>query len=302
MVVNRPRHSSRTGARSISTSWIAGASQPQSPKTAHPRIPGAFRGRNHLIPSLCTVPSTRGTTALIDTTLAAKQRAAKVAAALVEEGMLVGLGSGSTAGLVVRALGDRIADEGLGFVAVPTSVATAELAHEKKIILRELDDVDRLDLNLDGADEVDSSFRMIKGRGGALLREKLVASVARRRVTVITLEKRVERLGQSAPIPVEVSAVGWRHVALRLRELGAETVPRLRPDGTPFVTDGGNRIIDCWFPPSDDLSRIDCLLQKTVGVFETGLFLNLCDVLIVGHSDRVEVIEQAGRADRSSWS
>jgi ribose 5-phosphate isomerase A len=215
--------------------------------------------------------------------------------------MTVGLGSGSTATLIVRALGDRAADEGLRFIAVATSVATAGLAHGLRITLRELDDVEFLDLNLDGADEVDPQFRLTKGRGGALLREKLVASAARRRATVITPEKRVARLGESSPIPVEVSPIGLHHTERRLRELGpTKTALRLRADGTPFTTDGGNRIIDCWFPPVDDPARLDGLLGKIVGVFETGLFIGLCDVLIVGHEARAEIIENDTNRSPSS--
>jgi ribose 5-phosphate isomerase A len=229
-------------------------------------------------------------------TQTAKAAAAKAAAAMVETGMAVGLGSGSTAALVVQALGERVADEGLKIVGVPTSVATAELANSLSIPLRHLDDLEALDLNLDGADEVDPEFRMIKGRGGALLREKLVASVARRRVTVVTSEKRVARLGDAAPIPVEVSSIGTRHIERRLQSLGARTALRLRPDGSLYQTDNGNRIIDCWFASPVDPDRAEAALKQIVGVFETGLFVNLCDVLIVGYPDRVERLERHARA------
>jgi len=232
-----------------------------------------------------------------ETTLA-KELAATAAAALVRDGMTVGLGSGSTAALVVRALGERIALEGIRILGVPTSVGTATLAKSFSIPLRELDDVETLDINLDGADEVDAHFRMIKGRGGALLREKLVASSAKWRVTVITPAKRVVRLGESAPVPVEVSPVGTRHVESRLRELGAQTLLRLRPDSQPFLTDGGNKIIDCRLPTLDDPAELDARLKQTVGVFETGLFVNLCDLLVVGHADHVEQIESHVRTDQ----
>jgi ribose 5-phosphate isomerase A len=224
-----------------------------------------------------------------------KVYAAKAAAALVETGMAVGIGTGSTAALVVRALGERVAVEGLQFFGIPTSVATAELASSLKIRLRELDDVDRVDLSIDGADEIDPEFRMIKGRGGALLREKIVASFAGLRVTVITPEKRVARLGKSAAVPVEVSPVGIRHLTHRLSALGADAMIRLKPDGTPYVTDGGNMIVDCRFTGIDDPDRLDAALKQTVGVFETGLFIGLCDFLIVGHPDRVETIEASAR-------
>ena len=221
----------------------------------------------------------------------AKQNAAKAAADLVQSGMAVGLGSGTTAALVVRAISDRIAAEGLKIIGVPTSVATAELASALSIPLRQLDDIESLDINLDGADEVDSQFRMIKGRGGAFLREKIVASVARRRVTVITPEKQVTQLGLLAPIPVEISRIGPHHIERRIRDLGALTTLRANPDGSPYITDGGNLILDCHFQAGNDPALVDSLLKQTVGVFETGIFLNLCDLLIVGHENRVELLE-----------
>ena len=179
-----------------------------------------------------------------------KLRAALAAAALVESGMVVGLGSGSTSALMVRRLGERVEREGLKIIAVATSVATAELARGLKIPLRDLDDVDALDINLDGADEIDPQFRMIKGRGGACLREKIVACASNHRVTMITADKRVDRLGMTVPIPVEVSSFGVKHTERRLQQLGAATTIRRRADGSPTVTDGGNEIIDCHLPPS----------------------------------------------------
>ncbi len=220
----------------------------------------------------------------------AKRLAAKAAADLVENGMTVGLGSGTTAALVLQALGERIATEGLRFVGVPTSVATAELASAMHIPLKELDDLDTLDLNIDGADEIDPQFQMIKGRGGALLREKIVVSAAARRITVITADKRVPRLGLSAAVPIEVSPIGVRHLTARLRALGASPSVRLSADGSRYVTDGGNLIVDCQFASIEDPARLDAALQQTVGVFETGLFIGLCDLLIVGHHDRVEQV------------
>lgn len=229
----------------------------------------------------------------------AKLRAANAAADLVEDGMTIGLGSGTTAALVVRALGLRMVSEGLRFVGVPTSDATADLARKVGIPLRDLDDVDTLDLNLDGADEIDPEFQMIKGRGGALLREKIVVSYARRRVTVVTAEKRVPRLGSKAPIPVEVSPFGTRHVASRVRELGAEPSLRLQSNGSPYLTDGGNKILDCAFPPIEDAARLNRSIREIVGVFETGIFVDLCDVLIVGYPDRVERLDCPPRSGKS---
>ena len=210
--------------------------------------------------------------------------------------MIVGLGSGSTATLMIRRLGERVAEEGLAFVGVPTSVATAELARDLGITLRDVDDVPSVDLNIDGADEVDSEYRMIKGRGGALLREKLVACVARRRVTIVSPEKIVPRLGIDSPIPVEVSRLGWRHVEQRLKKLGAATSLRRTPEGMMFITDGGNVIIDCRFSALADPETLEAGLKAVVGVFETGLFLGLCDVLVVGRAEGAErIVTQARR-------
>jgi ribose 5-phosphate isomerase A len=225
------------------------------------------------------------------TTDSAKGRAAEAGANLVESGMIVGLGSGSTAALMVRHLAGRVEHEGLQIIGVPTSAATAELARELKIPLRDLDEIAVLDLNLDGADEIDPQFRMIKGLGGALLREKIVACASARRVTMITEEKRVERLGQSVPIPLEVSSFGVEHTQRRLQRLGARTAIRRLANGSLVRTDGGNLIIDCWFPAIADPCALDQRLQCLAGVLETGLFIDLCDTLIVGTSHGVEAIE-----------
>ncbi len=225
-----------------------------------------------------------------------KLRVSRAGAALVESGMVVGLGSGSTAALMVRRLAERIADEALEVIGVATSEATASLARALGIRLRELDEVTALDINLDGADEIDSRFQMIKGRGGALLREKLVASVSSHRVTMITDDKRVDRLGQTAPVPVEVSSVGVVHTERRLRELGAITSRRKGPDGLPFFTDGGNEIIDCRFAVIDDPGVLDRELRCVVGVLETGLFIGLCDTLIVGTNHGVVRVQAPPRS------
>ena len=218
-----------------------------------------------------------------------KRSAAKVAAGLVESGMTVGLGSGTTAAEVVRCLAERVRDEGLKLIGVPTSSATATLARELGIELRDLDDVEALDLNLDGADEVDPDYRLLKGHGGALLREKIVASAARRRVNVVTAEKLVTRLGSTMPVPVEVSHFGLAHTERRLKDLGAETAVRRGDKGQMYVTDGGNVIIDCRFPPIDDPRALDLQLHGVVGVFETGIFVDLCDEVVVAGAAGVTI-------------
>ncbi len=222
----------------------------------------------------------------------AKYQAAHAAAALVQSGMTVGLGSGSTSSLVIRCLGERVQREGLSIVGTASSEASFELARSVGIQLIDLDRLPSLDVDLDGADEVDPEFRMIKGRGGALLREKIVASAARRRVIAVIADKLVPRLGTKSPVPVEVSTFGLSHIEGRIRDLGATTVIRLQSSGNSFATDGGNAIVDCTFAPIEDADSLDHALRQIVGVFETGLFLNLCDLLIVGHPDRVEILEK----------
>jgi ribose 5-phosphate isomerase A len=221
----------------------------------------------------------------------AKDRVARAGAELVRDGMIVGLGSGSTAALMVRHLADRIAAEDLSIVGVPTSGATAELARSLGIALRDLDEVERLDISLDGADEIDGRFRMIKGRGGALLREKIVACASARRVTLVTAEKRVDRLGRTMPVPVEVSTFGLLHTERRIRAFAAATTIRRTTAGGLVITDGGNAIVDCHFDDLSDPAAIDGRLQDLAGVLDTGLFVGLCDTLIVGDDGGVEVIE-----------
>ena len=220
-----------------------------------------------------------------------KRRAAKAAASLIEDGMNVGLGSGSTAAAMVEFLAARVVEERLRIVTVATSLATAQLASSLGIPLRELDDLATLDLNLDGADEIDPQYRMIKGRGGALLREKIVASASSRKVTMITADKRVARLGERVPVPVEVSAFGIRHTERHLRNLGASTSVRKAADGSVYATDGGNAIIDCRFAGPLDPDLLDSQLQRLAGVLDTGLFIGMCDVLIVANASGVETIE-----------
>jgi ribose 5-phosphate isomerase A len=228
-----------------------------------------------------------------------KSRAAVAAAALVSDGMIVGLGSGTTAAILVERLGERIKQEGLKITAVSTSDETTRLATKAGILVRELDSIPALDINLDGADEIDDRFRMIKGRGGALLREKIVAFAANHRVTMVAAEKRVERLGLHYPVPVEVSSIGLKHTARRLQDFGCSTAIRLAGDGSPFTTDGGNQIVDCRFSSIDDPESLDSRIQSIPGVLETGLFIGLCDTLIVGTDSGAERIDASSRAPQT---
>lgn len=211
-----------------------------------------------------------------------KAVAARRAADEVRDGMVVGLGTGSTAALLVACLGERLR-EGLRFSGVPTSRATAAQARALGIPLTDLDAHPEIDIDIDGADEVDPGRDLVKGLGGALLREKIVASAARRLVIVVDEGKLVSRLGERAPVPVEVVPFGWRRTAEGLRRLGAEPQLRARADG-PFETDGGNRILDCRFAPGTDLAALAAAIKGLTGVVEHGLFVGLRPTVIVGRA------------------
>jgi ribose 5-phosphate isomerase A len=217
---------------------------------------------------------------------AAKHAAAEVAASLVEPGMIVGLGSGSTVQFVLEALGRRVRAEGLSITGVPTSSRTGEVAQSLGIPLAELAGLP-LDLAIDGADEVEmDTLRLIKGLGGALLREKIVAQASRRFVVVADESKLVHRLGTHAPLPVEVDPFGHVATARRLIELGGGPALRLGKDGGPFVSDGGNLIYDCkGFGPILDPFTLELRLHAIAGVVETGLFLHMAERAIIGAAD-----------------
>jgi ribose 5-phosphate isomerase A len=204
------------------------------------------------------------------------RRLASVAADLVTPGMLVGLGTGSTADAVTRELGRRVA-EGLVFTAVPTSDRTEALARDLGIPLTTLDETDRLDLGIDGADEIDPALDAIKGRGGALLREKLVALSCDDYVLVATTEKSVERLGARTPLPIEIVAFGWSQTAKRLASIGIAGEPRTVDDepARPWVTDNGGIILDCPIGPIDDPPQLAAAIKAVSGVVEHGMFLGI---------------------------
>jgi ribose 5-phosphate isomerase A len=215
-----------------------------------------------------------------------KQVVARAAAARVESGMRVGLGSGSTAALVVRALGERVR-QGLSIVGVPTSRQTEAIAREVGVPLDDLLSTPRLDLTIDGADETDRRLRLVKGGGGALLREKIVASASARVVIVVDASKVVETLG-AFPLPVEVVPFAASVVAARIAALGVEPRLRRRPDGAPFVSDEGNHILDCPLGRIADPEALAATLDGIAGVVEHGLFLGLAHEVLVARGDHVE--------------
>jgi ribose 5-phosphate isomerase A len=227
----------------------------------------------------------------------AKRHAAEAALELVEDGMLLGLGSGSTAELFIAALGRRIAAEGIRIKGVPTSEASARAAKAAGVPLLSIDEVARLDLDVDGTDEIDPAFNLIKGGGGCLLREKIVAAASDRMVVIADASKRVAMLG-AFPLPVEVDRFGLKLTARKIAEAliatgAAEHEPKRRraKDGAPFVTDGGHYILDCAALRLPDPARAARALAEIPGVVEHGLFLGLASLLIVGRPDGVETIE-----------
>lgn len=224
-----------------------------------------------------------------------KAAAAEAAVALVTSGMLVGLGSGSTSAHAVRALGVRVA-AGLSIKAVSTSSVTRTLAAAVRIPLVSLEDIDAhggaIDLTIDGADEIDPQLRLIKGAGGALLYEKIVAASSRRMVIIADVRKRVDKLG-GVPLPIEVVPFGASLVLRRLRALGATAALRVGPGGAPFVTDGGHHIYDARIPGlGDDPAAIAATLDAIPGLVEHGLFLGFAEQAIIAQAGEVVVMNR----------
>ncbi len=216
----------------------------------------------------------------------AKRFAGEAAAALVESGMRVGLGTGSTASFAIQALGRRLREEGLRIVGVPTSFDAERLARQEKIPLASLDDIEALDLAFDGADEVDLDLNLIKGRGGAHTREKVVASLATRFVILADPSKLVDRLGTRMPLPVEILPMAASPISRALQKLGGAPELRMgvRKDG-PVVTDQGFWILDVRFEGIDDPIRLSRSIQAIPGVLEHGLFLKMATDVLIGEED-----------------
>ena len=214
---------------------------------------------------------------------AAKKAVGEQAAAMVEAGMRVGLGTGSTAAFAIAALGRRVREEGLEITGTPTSFAAERLARQHKIPLATLDELDELDLAFDGADEVDPALNLIKGRGGAHTREKVVAWVARRFLVLADASKMVERLGTHHPVPVEVLPMATAPVSRALEQLGADPALRMaeRKDG-PVVTDQGLWILDARFDALTDPADLDRRLNALPGVLGHGLFIGMATDVLVG--------------------
>jgi len=218
---------------------------------------------------------------------AEKAAAAEAAVADIRDGMLVGLGSGSTAAHAVTAIGRRVA-HGLRIECVATSRATEALARSMGLTVRPFEDIARLDLTIDGADEIDPALRAIKGGGGALLREKVVAAASDRVSIVVDSSKPVARLGVF-PVPVEVLPFAGAWVRRALAGLGGTATRRQGTDGSPFLTDQGNFIFDTAFGPIEDVPGLALRLSQVAGIVEHGLFLDEIDTVFIGRSGGVDV-------------
>lgn len=219
-----------------------------------------------------------------------KRRAAQRAVAEVRDGMVLGLGTGSTAGHVVERLGERVA-QGLDIIGIPTSERTAALARRVGIRIASFAEHQRIDLTIDGADEVErGSLNLIKGLGGALLREKIVAAASDRLIIVVDNEKIVDRLGRHVPVPVEVARFGWQATARALTRLGCVPELRYAVADQPYVTDGGNLILDCRFGPLVDPAALERDIALTVGAIESGLFVGRAASVLVASAAGVEVL------------
>jgi ribose 5-phosphate isomerase A len=221
-----------------------------------------------------------------------KEAAANFSATLLENGMVVGLGSGTTATLGVAAIGRRV-QRGLKIIGIPTSEQTAEEARGLGIPLSTLGSHPRIDIAIDGADEVETgTLNLIKGGGGNLLREKIVAVASLRFIIIVDDTKVVAQLGSRAPIPVEVAQFGWQTTAIRLQQLGGNPTLRLHPDGTNFVTDGGNYILDCVYGPIQSPQELQRQLDGTVGVMEHGLFIGMASQVIIGGPEGIKLLQR----------
>lgn len=222
-----------------------------------------------------------------------KQAAADSALALVEDGMVLGLGSGSTAACFVSSLARRISDERLKIIGIATSLQTEQQARNLNIPLTTLAQQSQIDLTVDGADEiVPGILCLIKGHGGALLREKIVAAASKRMAVVADETKIVDRLGSLVSVPVEIVPFGWEATQRKLDALGARPSLRTHRDGQPYTTDGGHYIMNCAFGPMDNPQEVADRLDHVVGVVEHGLFLDFATEALVAGPGGVYILKK----------
>lgn len=214
-----------------------------------------------------------------------KQAAARAAVDLVKSGEIVGLGSGTTAAFAVRFLAERVRT-GLKMLGIPTSIHTQQLAAQLGVPLTALDEHPAIDIDIDGADEIDPHLNLIKGGGGAFLREKIIASVSRRFIVIGDSEKLVSTLGKF-PLPVEVVPFAQSLIHTRIKALGARVALRQNAGGKPYVTDEGHHILDCTFGKIEDPAGLAQKLRSIPGVVEHGLFIGMAEMALVGKGGEV---------------
>jgi ribose 5-phosphate isomerase A len=216
---------------------------------------------------------------------AEKEAAARASLKYVRDGLIVGLGTGSTATIAIRYLGERVRD-GLKIRGIPTSIASRDLAVQLGIPLTNFDAVQEIDVTIDGADEFDPALNLIKGGGGAMLREKIVASATKKLVIVTDSTKQVQLLGKF-PVPVEVIGFAEALVAKKIAELGASVTQRKDAAGKPYVTDEGHHILDCRFGQIPDPAAMARKLSDTPGIVEHGLFVGMASVVLMAEAGDV---------------
>lgn len=221
-----------------------------------------------------------------------KKAAARASLQYVKDGQVVGLGTGSTAAYFIKLLGEKV-KSGLHIKGIPTSVRSRDLAQSLDIPLTTLDECQEIDVTVDGADEVDPQLRLIKGGGGALLREKIVASATRTMVVVADASKQVQTLGKF-PLPVEVIKFAQVLVAKRIAAMGAQVELRLNPDKTPYVTDENNHILDCRFGEIRDPDGLAQQLSEMPGVVEHGLFIGMASVVLFARGSEIVEMKRQG--------
>jgi len=224
-----------------------------------------------------------------------KQAAAEAAVTQLQDGMIVGLGSGSTAELAVNAIGKRVKD-GLRIIGIPTSEKTAEQARRLNIPLSTLGEHQTVDITIDGADEVEiGTLHLIKGGGGNQLREKIVAAATTRLVIVVDSSKVVKQLGLRYPVPVEVVKFGWEVTSKRLAALGITPNLRRHADGSVFLTDDHNYILDCRCGAIADARRLQSEIDSIVGVVEHGLFIGMAQQAVVADANGVHTLDRESK-------
>lgn len=222
-----------------------------------------------------------------------KFQASEYAVQFVDSGMVIGLGFGSTAIHALHLIGQQIEDGELEeIIAVPTAQSIEREARKHGIPITDLNENTQIDVTIDGADEIDPHLQLVKGGGGALLREKIIAQITRREIIVADHTKLSPQLGTLYALPVEVLTFGWRSQAGYLSNLGADVSRRMTKDDQPFISDSGNYILDCHFGPIEDLHRLASMLDRRAGIIEHGLFLNLASEAVIAGPEGIEHIKR----------